>query len=192
MRPIKLKKTENKKTAVIISSCIIAFVVISIAAAFCRSTPTAPDPAEMTKTASIKYMASKEFAALPEAEKERYFEKIAPKPGPGSPPPAMDQLTDDERKALHQNMRKVMHSHIKKRLQKFFSSSKEEQDKMLDEMIAERKEHEKNRPDGDKGGPPPGEDPGKHMQDMLENTDSTTRAQMHEMHERMKARETGK
>lgn len=192
MRPITLKKTENKKTAIIVSSCILAIATLSLAAAFCHSTPTAPDPSEMTKTSAIKYMATKEFAVLPEAEKERYFEKIAPKPGPGSPPPAMDQLTDDERKTLHQNMRKLMQSHMKKRLQKFFSSSKEEQDKMLDDMIAERKEHEKNRSDDDKGGPPPEEDPAKHMQDMLENTDSTTRARMNEMHERMRAREAGK
>jgi len=189
MRPIPHEKADNRKTPIIVSTCIIAFVVISLIAALFHRSPTAPDPAEMTKLSAIKYMATKEFAALPDSEKELYFEKIAPQPGKG-PPPGMEQLTDDERKALHRNMRKVMHAHMKKRLQKFFSSSKEEQDQMLDDMIAERKEHEKNR--ASDGAPPPGEDPAKQMKDMLENTDSTTRAQMHEMHERMKARETGK
>lgn len=185
------KKVESRKTMIIVSAAILSFVMVSLIVAFCcGGKAEAPDPSQMTKLSAVKYMATKEFGALPDSEKQLYFEKIAPKPGERrGPPPEFEKMSKDEREQLHKNMRKLMHEHMKKRLQKFFSSSKEEQDKMLDEMIAERKEREQN---GQNGPPPGGGDPGKHMQDMLENTDSTTRAQMSEMHERMRARETGK
>ena len=178
------KKTETKK-GFVISGAVLAFVVISLVVAFFRSgSAKAPDPEVMSKVSAMKYMATKEFASLPDAEKQRYFEKIDSGPGKGGTPPAMDNMTENERNELRRNTRKLMHAHMKKRLEKFFSGSKEEQDKMLDEMIEERKEREANGA----GGPSPGGDPGKHMQDMLENTDSTTRAQMSAMHERLRAR----
>ena len=182
------KKVESRKNMIFVSTAILSFVLISLVVAFfCGRTPEAPDPSEMTKLSAAKYLATKEFGALPDSEKHLYFEKIAPKPGERrGPPPEFEKMSKDERDHLHKNMRKLMYEHMKKRLQKFFSSSKEEQDKMLDEMISERKEREQNGP------PPDGGDPGKHMQDMLENTDSTTRAQMCEVHELMRAREAGK
>lgn len=104
-----------------------------------------------------------------------------------------NDLSQAERAAMFKNTRKLMFKEMKQRMNKFFAMSKEDQDKELDKMIKEREDRMKaggfagGRPGGN--GPPPGGPPSKAMiQNMLENSDSTSRAQMSEFFRRMEQR----
>ena len=189
----------DKKTKIILISGIsvtgIALLSTIISILF---PPKAPDPKQLGPQTKIKYMASKEFTRLPESEKERYISKIG-RPSRNT----FNNLSEDERKTVMQTTHKVMHkkmqARMKKEMKKFFKMSKSEQDAFLDKMIAE---HEKRRAEMEArraangnngnnrgGGPPPGGGNRQAMmQNMLENTDSTTRAQMDAFFKRMHER----
>jgi len=157
----------------------------------------APDPKELGPTRKVTYMASRNFARLPEREKIKYMSKVRPSPQ------SMRTLSESERQAVFKNTGKVMHKQMhkmmKKKIKKFFQMSKVEQNQELDKMIAE---HEKRRQEmearraqensGNRqgGGPPGGGNHKAREQAMLEGTDSTSRAEMSEffrlMHERRK------
>ncbi len=186
---------DKKNKIIIISGSSIAAISLLATIISAFNTPEAPNPKELGPTTKVKYMASKEFSRLPEAEKEKYISKV------GRPRrESFQNLSNKERQAVFRNTRKVMHKKMKERINKFFKMSAEEQNKVLDDMIARwdkrRKEMEarraanggnnnKNR----EGGPPRGNRQAM-MQGMLENTDSTTRAQMDaffkRLHERRK------
>jgi septal ring factor EnvC (AmiA/AmiB activator) len=89
---------------------------------------------------------------------------------------------------------------MKEHMNKFFQMSQEEQNKFLDNMIAQHERMRKMREAREaqraqngsnnnrrQDGPPRGNHKAM-LQGMLENTDSTSRAQMAEFHRRMEAR----
>ena len=188
----------NKKNKIIIISGI-SVVSISLLAVIISAfnTPEAPDPKKLGPTVKVKYMASKEFARLPETEKEKYISKA------GRPKrETFKNLSSEERKAVFKNTRKVMRKQMKERMNKFFKMNKEEQNKFLDNMIAQwdkrRKQMEarraqsgsssnNNRNNNRQGRPPRGNRQAM-MQGFLENTDSTSRAKMHEFFKRLRER----
>jgi hypothetical protein len=161
---------KNKITLTIgISVASIALLATIVSAFF---TPEAPDPKELGMRTKVSYMASKKFASLPEKEKEKYISKV------GRSRKMFKNLSDTERKTVFKNIRKTRIKQMKERINKFSRMSQEEKNKFLDEMIARRNARraqngEKNRPGGGIRS--------AMMQGMLENTDSTTRAQMSEM-----------
>jgi len=192
----------DKKNKIILASGIsVASVSLLTAIISAFYTPKAPDPKQLGPTTKVKYMASKEFAQLPEAEKEKYIAK-AGRPRRES----FQNLSSKERTAVFKNTRKVMQKKMKERLNKFFKMSKEEQNKLLDNMIVQwdkrRKEMEARRAQNNSGGNSGGNNSGNRrnsggprrgnrqamMQGILENTDSTTRAQMHEFFKRLRER----
>lgn len=154
----------------------------------------APDPKELGSRKKVTYMASKEFARLPEAEKTKYMSKM------GRPRRMFANLSSVERKAVFKNTRKIMHKQMKERINKFFKMSEEEQNKILDKMIAQgekfrkaraaRRKQNNNKQNNNNQGPPRGPRGNRNamMQGILENTSSTTRAQMMEFFRRMQAR----
>ena len=144
----------------------------------------APDPARMTDEQAIKYVASKDFAGLPESEKINYMDKMRAKCGDAQgPPPQIAGLTQSERQDMMKNMRPVMERKMKEDMKKFFAMSKSEQeaeiDRRIDEMEARRKNDTVGGPAGGPGGDPRG---------MFEGADSTTRAQMSKMMNMMRVR----
>ena len=151
--------------------------------------PHAPDPIKLTQEQAIKYMASKQFASLPEPEKEDYMKKVRLMAGDDRRALFRQNLSEDERRAMMQNTRAIMQKEMKARMRKFFAMSKEDQMKALQEDIARwEKEGRGGRggpggpggqaQGGGPGGPPGGGNRSAMMRQMLEGTDSTTRAQM--------------
>ena len=153
-------------------------------------TQRVPDPKSMTPVQAVKFMATEQFADLSDEQKSRYLKGMHNKEK-RPPMEVMNKLTDEERKAIRKNVGRQMHREMKERIKKFFRMTKDEQDKFLDKMIKEMEEHRaagRSRSGGDRPGPPSS----AMMQAMLENTDSSSRAMMHEFHKRMHDRMTKK
>ena len=190
---MKFKEMDKKNKIIVLSGISVASVALLAAMISAFYSPEAPDPKELGPRTKVTYMASKQFARLPEAEKTKYIKKM------GRPSrQTFSNLSSEERKAVFKNTRKIMHKQMKQRINKFFKMSKEEQDKLLDDMIARwdkrRKEMQARRAangnstnSGRREGPPRGNRQAM-MQGIFENTDSTTRAQMAEFFKRLRER----
>ena len=185
------KKIDKKMKTLLITGISFVSIVLMVTIASAFSTPEAPDPKQLGSRKKVSYMASKEFARLPEKQKMQYMKKV------GHPRRVFRNLSQKERQAVFKNTRKIMHKRMKEHINKFFQMSEEEQNKVLDQMIARRKKWRKAREaqraqNGNKDSQrPKGPPRGNHkamLQGILENTDSTTRAQMTEFHRRMEAR----
>ncbi|MHB9139276.1 MAG: hypothetical protein ACYC4Q_07735 [Victivallaceae bacterium] len=180
---------QRKKISIITGSSLLS-LLLAAGLLYLLTRPHAPDPAKIPAKDAVKYLASKQFASLSEKEQEDYFNKL--RSGKGDNPGMFfsSDLSQAERAAMFKNTRKLMFKEMKQRMNKFFAMSKEEQDKELDKIIKEREDRMKaggiaRTP----GGPPPGGPPSKAMiQNMLENSDSTSRAQMSEFFKRMEQR----
>jgi isopenicillin N synthase-like dioxygenase len=176
-------------------------LLATIISAFIK--PEAIDPKKLSSRTKISYMATKQFARLPEKEKENYIKKLGRTRRVYRQ--ARQQLSDKERQAVRKNMRKVWRKRMKERVNKFFKMSPEEQNKYLDEMIARRERWRKarearraqgnNNNSGNRSGNNSSSNTnrrrgnrGARRQGFLENTDSTTRAQMMELRRRMRER----
>ena len=187
----------NRKNKILVTAGIAALLIFplyELCFMLFRTHAPVPDPGGMTQKDAVKYMASKEFASLPESEQERYMKSLR-KDKNGPPVPFNNDLSQEERAAVFKNTRKLMQKEMQERMKSFFAMDKAAQDKFLDNMVKEMEERRKSgTAGGPGGGPPPGGPggaggPGKAMiQNMLENTDSTTRAQMMEFRTRMEQR----
>ncbi len=164
----------DKKNKIILicgTSVVSITLLATIISAF--YTPKAPDPTQLGAKKKITYMASKQFARLPEAEKKKYVSKVGR--------PKLKNLTSNERAAVFKNIRKVMLKKMKERINKFSQMSQEEKNNFLDQMVARRNAMRAQNGRGKNNGGPGGGNRSAMMQGMLENMDSTTRAQMSEM-----------
>ena len=188
------EKMDKKNKAILISGISVVSLVLlaTIVSAFIPR--TAPEPKQLGSRAKITYMATKEFARLPEAEKKQYMSKLG-RPQRGT----FRNMSAKERQAVFKNTHKVMQKQMKERIKKFFAMSKDEQNALLDKIIAQHEKRRKemearraangNNNSGRSGGGPPRGGPSKAMmQNILENTDSTTRAQMSEFFRLMQER----
>jgi len=192
----KKKMSKGKKAAVITIFVLVLAALIGLPV-YWLTRPHAPDPTKLSQEGAIKYMASKQYAALPEAEKEDYMKKVRLMTGDDRRAMFRQNLTEAERRAMMQNNRTLMQKEMKDRMRKFFAMSKEEQQKHISEELA-RREKEGGRggwggPGGGQGGGQPGqggpsaEARAAMMRNMLEGTDSTTRAQMAVYRQMMRA-----
>ena len=191
---IEVRELPEKKKSIVRTKTVIAVIVViailliswMYVRLFFRK--NAPDPAMMTDEQAIKYVASKEFAVLPESGKINYMDKMRVKRGDAQgPPPQIASLTQTERQAIMKNMRPLMERKIKEDMKKFFAMSQSEQEAEIDRRIDEMEARRKN----DTFGGPPGGGPGGPGMDprgMFEGGDSTTRAQMSKMMNMMRAR----
>ena len=189
----------NRKNKILVTAGIAALLIFplyELCFMLFHTHAPVPDPGGMTQKDAVKYMASKEFASLPESEQESYMKSLR-KDKNGPPVPFNNDLSQEERAAVFKNTRKLMQKEMKERMKSFFAMDKAAQDKFLDNMVKEMEERRKSgTAGGPGGGPPPGGPgaaggPSKAMiQNMLENTDSTTRAQMMEFRTRMEQRMT--
>lgn len=185
------EKMDKKMKTLLITGISFVSIVLMVTIASAFSTPEAPDPKQLGSRKKVAYMATKQFARLPEKQKMQYMKKV------GHSRRMFRNLSQQERQAVFKNTRKIMHKRMKEHINKFFQMSEEEQNKVLDQMIARREKWRKAREaqraqNGNKDSRrPEGAPRGNHkamLQGILENTDSTTRAQMTEFHRRMEAR----
>jgi hypothetical protein len=187
-------KMDKKMKVLLITGISFVSIVLMVTIASAFSTPEAPDPKQLSPRKKVAYMATKQFARLPEKQKEQYMRKV------GHSRRMFRNLNQKERQAVFKNTRKIMHKRMKEHMNKFFQMSQEEQNKFLDNMIAQHERMRKMREAREaqraqngsnnnrrQDGPPRGNHKAM-LQGMLENTDSTSRAQMAEFHRRMEAR----
>ena len=188
----------DKRNKIILSSglAVVSLAILTtIVSLF--FTPKAPDPKKLDSRTRVAYMASKQFARLPEKEKVKYMRSA------GRSRQAYRQLSSLERQAISRNTQAIMFKRIKERTNKFFQMSEEEQNKYLDERIAQQDRWRKARKarqaqqnnkqnsnrrtaantNNNRGG-----NRNARRQGFLENMDSTTRAQMNEIYRRMRER----
>ncbi len=138
MKFFDLKFSElDKKNKIILGSGISVTSLTLLATAISAFFPNkAPDPQKLDTRTKVVYMASKEFASLPEKEKINYIKNA------GRSRSSYRQLSKPEREAVAKNTtavrRKIRIKEMKERATKFFKMSKEEQNKYLDEMNARR------------------------------------------------------
>ena len=189
----------DKKNKIILGSGISITALTLLATAVSAFFPNkAPDPKKLDTRTKVVYMASKEFAGLPEEEKINYMRKA------GRSRQAYRQLSRPEREAVAKNTtairRKIRIKQMKERANKFFKMSEDEQNKYLDEMNARRDRWRKarearraqagnssnssantsnNRRRGNRNA---------RRQSFLEGVDSTTRAQWMEIRRRTRER----
>jgi len=180
----------DKKNKIILTSGIsVASVTLLATIISALYTSKAPDPKELGPRKKVAYMASKQFASLPEKEKTTYIKKLG-----RSSMKEYRKLSTTERNALVKNTSKTRIKMMKKRLDKFFAMNKEEQNKHLDEQIAKwkkiRERWKKNAVQSKKGSSDKRSSTNinARKQNFIENTDSTTRAQMMEYFKRLKER----
>jgi isopenicillin N synthase-like dioxygenase len=183
----------NKQNKImIISGISVASLALLATIASAFYTPEAPDPKKLGSRTKVAYMASKQFASLPQAEKEKYVKKV------GRSRSAYRQLSSTERKKVFSNTRSIMMKSIKERVNKFFAMSEEEQNKYLDDMNARRdkwrkarearRAKEKSSKTSSNSNNHRGGNRERRRQGFLEGMDSTTRAQMMEIRKRSRAR----
>jgi hypothetical protein len=164
-----------------------------------RSVEQRPAPVEQEPKAVLEYLASEEFAAMPEAHRQEYFAKAQPvlreAGGPGSP--AFAELSQEQRQRLGKNIGPLMRKEMQRRIDKFFELPPEERDAYLDDMIDEMESwRRRHRP------PPPTRDsdsedrrprPGRgfspaRLKGMIETGDPVERAKMVEFGKAMRRR----
>jgi|GEM_PF-1447076 len=181
--------SKKKKLTVLISLLLVMALIGTVVWWLLR--PHAPDPTKLTTEKAVKYMASKEFARLSESDKEDYMRKLRSVNGDQNRELFRQNLSPDERRAVMRNTRAMMQKAMRDHMRKFFAMSKEDQMKAINEELdrraaerASRQQSGQGRPGG-QGGPgqgggrgPGGGDRTAFMRQMLEGTDSTTRAQM--------------
>jgi hypothetical protein len=165
---------------------MFAITLLSMINSVYINPPKAPEPEQFTPQRKVTYMASKQFASLPLAEKEKYVTKLRKQ----TPRTVYRQLNDTERQAVLKNTRKVIFKRIKERTKKFFKMSEEEQNKYLDERIARWQKWREQRRQGNSSsrGRRHSGNRNAWRQGFIEGLDSTTRAQMMEIRRRIRAR----
>jgi hypothetical protein len=150
---------------------------------------------------TARYMASKDFAKLPEDQKQKYLDTIMSDRNKRREMFAQrDKLSDSEKKQLRKNMGPVFRNHMKKRIDNYSKLPPDEREEYLDKMIDQMQEMRENRPprnsegSGERStssrrrrGPTPA-----RMKKWLESTTPSDRAKMAQfmmdMRARMKAR----
>ena len=189
---MKFKEMDKKNKIIMISGISVASVTLLATIVSAFFTPKAPDPKKLDSRTKVAYMASKQFARLPEQEKIKYVKSV------GRSRSAYRQLSSTERRAVSKNTRKIVMKQIKEHVNKFFKMSEEEQNKYLDKRIAQRDKWRKAREarraqqkSGTKTASTNNRRRGNRnawRQGFMEGVDSTTRAQMTELRRRMRER----
>lgn len=199
------KKMSKKRKVLLISGVSAAVLAGIIPLAMYLSRARAPETAGMERAEVVKYAASQEFAALPQSEKQKYFDGMRAKMEGTNPWQVMrdSNLSEQERERLRDNMGDMFRQQQLERVKKLVKMSKEERAKEYDRMAAEaikrmaerrqqggqRPEGQQNRQGGQQGG---GQNRGaanvQRMRQRYEGTDAVTRAVEAEMRIEMRKR----
>jgi hypothetical protein len=161
-----------------------------------------PAPQSDSRDDLIKFVASEDFASLSEDKQRQYIQRL----GEGGNRrevfrAAREQLTDEQRQQLRENMSSMMQQQMQKRVEEYFALPPEQRqqhlDATIDEMIARREQFatrraerqaqgETNRPESSTSDAPnqtdqqtrrPRRGPSaERLKRRIENTDPETRA----------------
>ena len=116
----------NRKKKILVTAGIAALLIFplyELCFMLFHTHAPVPDPGGMTQKDAVKYMASKEFASLPESEQERYMKSLR-KDKNGPPVPFNNDLSQEERAAVFKNTRKLMQKEMQERMKSFFAMDK--------------------------------------------------------------------
>lgn len=194
------EKMAKRNKIILISGISIASITLLATIVSSFFPDKAPDSKKLGPVKKVSYMASKQFAGLPEQEKAKYVKSV------GRSRSAYRQLSSTERTEVFKNTRKIILKRMKEHATKFFAMSENEQNKYLDAMNARRDKWRKarearraqsssnTRTTSSSGNTSTNRHRGNRnawRQGFLEGMDSTTRAQFMEIrrraHERRKA-----
>ena len=127
--------------------------VITAAVLYLNSKPTIPSKEEIQNQdplATAQYIASEDFAKLPDDKKQEYLEAAMSDPNKRREMFALrDKLSDSERQQLRRNMRSVGRQRMQKRIDEYFKLPPDKREGYLDNMIDRMEEMRANRPPRD-------------------------------------------
>ncbi|OGV50399.1 MAG: hypothetical protein A2017_15470 [Lentisphaerae bacterium GWF2_44_16] len=142
-------KSGRKRTVILVS--IASFLGICCAGYYAFNRPVPPAIDKQSSDEMVKYLASPEFAKLPEEVKKNYFKGVNEKfddEGKSIRGEASN-LADGDRQQLRDNTEKLLRAMFQERIDKYFALPKEERvaylDKVIDEMQKRREERQKAR-----------------------------------------------
>ncbi len=179
-KPDREKKKTKSATKMLVAG--LAFALLTLLWVLLH---LPPNPEKASPQEVAKYIASKAFAKLPRKDRDDYLQRFQDKNGDMRKLMANSKdMSMSERRNLFHSAMSMHHQEMKKKIAKIYAADKEERNKLLDEMIAEenKRHQEMAARGGGRGGGPGGPPDDSRMQGMLENSDSTSRAQMHEIH----------
>lgn len=120
--------------------------------------PSLKDAPKKTEPKQVAaYLASDKFNQLSMEDKKTYVSQISDGQPPWQIMRQSAELPKGEREKLQSNMAPVMQEVMKERLNNFFKMSKEDQQKELEKMMAQRNQY---RGQGGQGGPRPAQQAG--------------------------------
>lgn len=185
-------KSGRKRTVILVS--IASFLGICCAGYYAFNRPVPPAIDKQSSDEMVKYLASPEFAKLPEEVKKDYFKGVNEKfddEGKSIRGEASN-LADGDRQQLRDNTEKLVRAMFQERIDKYFALPKEERtaylDKVIDEMQKRREERQKAREKSGNDKPQNANnqqgnnrqrDPARGLErakKRIENNDSSTRA----------------
>jgi hypothetical protein len=104
--------------------------------------PSLKDAPKKTEPKQVAaYLASDKFNQLSMEDKKTYVSQISDGQPPWQIMRQSAELPKADREKLHSNMEPVMHAVMKERLNNFFKMSKEDQQKELEKMMAQRNQY---------------------------------------------------
>ncbi|MDY6912875.1 MAG: hypothetical protein SVT52_00215 [Planctomycetota bacterium] len=118
--------------------------------------PSPPNPAEQSPAEIVKYMASKQFARLPESQRKEYFNEVRQ----AKPDRSLirrtnfQELTETERTNLRRNVRPLFQRMMDEQVEKYFELPEADRTAYLDGFIdrmqerAARRDRASERPGG--------------------------------------------
>lgn len=198
------KKSLRKRTVILVS--IASFLGICCVGYYALNRPEPPELDKQSSDEMVKYLASPEFAKLPEEVKKDYFKRVNEKfdDDGKSIRGEASNLADGEKQQLRDNTEKLVRAMFQERIDKYFALPQEERtaylDKIIDEMDKRREERQKAREKSgnDKQPPQAGNQQGNRQRDparglerakkRIEGTDSSARAKQVQFFKDLRAR----
>lgn len=122
--------------------------------------PRPPDPNDQSPQEIVEYMASKEFGRLPVEARSQYMSRArdARRRQGDRGRVRRDELSDQQRRRLRENMHSTLRAHMEQRLNEYFELPPGEQTAYLDRMIdrmyqrRERRDRDGGRADAGRAG----------------------------------------
>ncbi|MFA7230368.1 MAG: hypothetical protein WC071_03780 [Victivallaceae bacterium] len=192
--------SEHKKVATGIAIGLVVCISATVVA-FSINWTTPPD-VKKDKKEAVKFVASDKFTKMSIDDQKAYLEQF----GEDRRKLFRDnKLSKEEQEKLRSNIRPAFQATMKERMNKFFTMSKEDQDKELDKMIDDMKARQKaraanntgnnqaaqsNNPNGgnNKAARGANRNTSARTKSRYEGTDSNTRAQMTAIRQALRAR----
>ncbi len=108
-----------------------------------------PAPAGESTREIVAFMATEDFAKLPEERRQEYFDRLADGGNPHEAFRLARELPEEQRRQLRKNVGGMMHRRMEQRMEEYFQLPPEQRQQHLDEtidrMLAHRREIQAQR-----------------------------------------------